>query len=261
MVRVPLRSSIMFTSNGATFQNSMARRMVMIQQDAALRKTKEKDGKKVYTVPDIKNYVRNKKNRAHIVRCILILVKGWLQAGRPQDKEVKEMPSFESWSATVPSIVKYAGWASMHPAMHAASNDANADRKEAEQFIHAWWERYEEQPIRASQLGELAVEGGFYVPRMKISSKTANPAYVGRSINARWMGFIKRWPVTLTGGLKVQAEEGPKDSGQPTWHLRVMALDHEPMVVEEDETAADPSFDSEYLDGFDPDGVDPFSPA
>lgn len=247
MVRVPFRASVLFTSNGATFQNSLARRMIMIQLDPKKRETSENArGKRAYAIPNIIQHVRDPRNRARYVRAALVIAKAWIQAGRPEDPECSTLHSFETWSDTVPAIVKYAGWPSMKRAVEAASTESNADRKEAEQFVNAWWNLYGSEPIRAGQLGELAIDGGFYVPRMKVSSKGANPAYVGRSINARWMGFIRRWPVMVEGRL-VQVEDGERSNGQPTWFLKSL-----------DTNVLEPSWSSEPLDAFDPDGQDYF---
>ena len=250
MVRVPFSSSILFSSNGAHFNNSLARRMVTIHLDQTLRKTQvdHRDRRK-YAIENISHYAEQPENRARILRAVYVIAKAWIQADRPEDPDLKMLHSFEEWCQIVPAIVRFGGWASMNDAIHAAATTGNTNYQDSQNFGRYWWSAAGTSVISIEQLGRLAHGGGFFPGTLKTSAKQVNFAVLGRAVHAKHRGFLQRWAIEVEPNVIAYVMDGPPDAqGQPTLYLRVRGKEDAPLTWA---VTADGS-DANAGGGFDP---------
>jgi hypothetical protein len=146
------------------------------------------------------NWARTR--RATIIRACLMLVRAWVNDGRPADKEVVR-GSFESWCEVIGGIMKHAGFTGL-PAALKATNDRDASLEDHRLLLRAWANKFGfDQAIPAFTVGELAAEFGLY--DNVLPKKYANNTVLGRSMYK-----------ILWGGLIGQCLEGMRVDVSPT---------------------------------------------
>lgn len=227
MVTVPFRSSVLFTSNGALFEPALGRRFVTISLDEKFRQTPLDENKNPRYLLQEKFgqhiHVHAKQMRSRYIRSALLIAKAWIQHGRPMNKTITTLRSFEDWSQVVPHIVSFGGWGSMQRSIEAAKFEMNADKQEAEEFIPVWWEAQKERAIFAEEIGAMAIQHGFYVHRLHAYSSGTSPAVIGRFIcNPKIMSFLQEYKIEVSDGIVVTVLEAGKTQGKRMWQLKIV---------------------------------------
>lgn len=97
--RLPWSTVVVFTSNRARIEGDTDRRSLVT--DLTRREAQIES----YRHDDLLEYVL--RHRARLLGAAFTLIRGWVQAGRPI-QGVKRLPSFETWSRIVPSMIKWA---------------------------------------------------------------------------------------------------------------------------------------------------------
>lgn len=155
-ITVKNNSTIIITGNNPKLSKELVRRTVFINLNAKMENPEY--GRK-FKISNLARYIE--KNRIDLIWSCLTLIKAWICAGKPKDKNFIPMGSFEEWSTTVAGILANAGYKSF-------LENRIKNREMVDTVSDAWRmlikevvEKYGEQKITTAHIFELAkdIEG------------------------------------------------------------------------------------------------------
>lgn len=166
-------ATVVMTLNGARCNKDILRRTVFVRLDAKMANAFERTD---FKIEDIIGWVRDR--RAAIIRAVLVLVRSWVAAGRPVDKEVVR-GSFESWCRVIGGIMKHSGFVGLGQALR-ATNERDVNAEDHRLLIASWLAEVPlGQPMPAITLGQLALRVGLYDGRLP---KRGTPLSIGKAM-------------------------------------------------------------------------------
>lgn len=126
-------TTIVFTGNGLSFGGDTVRRVIPIELEAAQEKPEDRTG---FRHPDLFGWLAAERSR--LVVATLTIIRAWFASGRPT-MNVRPLGSFESWSQTVPAMIRWLG--EPCPMLTRASVDAADEGRNALAELLEGWER------------------------------------------------------------------------------------------------------------------------
>jgi hypothetical protein len=105
LIEAPLRMAWYGSGNNVILAADTARRVCHIRLESPLENPEDRDG---FKYPDIRRHVR--RNRPALLAAALTVLRGFIAAGRP-DQKLKPWGSFEGWSDLVRGAIVWAGLA------------------------------------------------------------------------------------------------------------------------------------------------------
>jgi hypothetical protein len=93
------------------------------------------------------------ENRARLIHAIIVLVKAWIQAGRPLHTE--RLGSFEEWSAIIGGILNVAGIEGFLDNQNLLYEKSDIEGQEWREFIDSWLEEFQSKPKRPCELHSM----------------------------------------------------------------------------------------------------------
>ena len=147
-----VRSLIALTMNNAKLSMDLAGRSVYMRIDAKVEN------------PDLRTGFRHAKlerwileNRGQALSAVLGMAQAWLTAGRPDGSARKG--SFETWAAVVGGILEICEQPGFLANDERLKASAAVDIEAWKTFYRAWWEEFQDSPVTAKQVRELAEDG------------------------------------------------------------------------------------------------------
>lgn len=194
----PQNATWILTLNGAKMNRDIARRTVLCRLDAKTPNAYERTG---FKIEDVIAWARDR--RAALIRAVLVLVRSWVVAGRPVDKEVVR-GSFEAWCRVIGGIMKHAGFNGLPHALR-ASQDRDVNNEDHRLLFQLWLAEIPPgQPVPASVIGALAQRNGLY------------PEHLPKGRDVAPMGLGKAMAPILKGSLVGQNIDGYTVQVHPT---------------------------------------------
>jgi len=120
MKKVVWRALVMATGNNVRLTGDMKSRALVVRLEPNTENPAERND---FLIPDLLSYVR--EHRVELVMHALIVLRAWVEAGRPRVVPSYAMNRFVSWSATIPQAIAYAGGPDI--SLAAASESNNSD--------------------------------------------------------------------------------------------------------------------------------------
>lgn len=106
-VSIPIKATWIFAANNGRFSDELMRRIVPIRMDAATANPARDRGGDWYKHSDLHAWLE--ENRANLVWACHVLIKNWVQQGRPAPSSGVTLQSFNSWATTMGGILEAAG--------------------------------------------------------------------------------------------------------------------------------------------------------
>jgi hypothetical protein len=100
---MPWRAVVLASGNNVVLVGDMSRRVLMSRVESPLENPEDRTD---WRHPDLLSWVH--ENRARLVRAALVILRGFVVAGRPS-QGLRSWGSFEPWSALVPPAIVWAG--------------------------------------------------------------------------------------------------------------------------------------------------------
>ena len=147
LIRVPVRCVWIASGNNPAVSNEISRRTVRIRLDAKVDRPWLRKG---FAIPNLREWVA--ENRGRLVWSALVLIRAWINAGRPSS--VQSLGMFEVWSATIGGILDVAKIPGFLGNLDAFYAESDAEGAAWRSFIANWWERFGPQEVRVSELWE-----------------------------------------------------------------------------------------------------------
>ncbi|MDK9699081.1 MAG: hypothetical protein OEM52_02875 [bacterium] len=92
-------------------------------------------------------------HRRDLVIAILTIIQAWIDAGRPSS--TKKLGSYEEWSKVIGGILQVAGIPGFLGNLEALYESADPDRDIWREFVAAWWEEWQDRPVKVSDLNDF----------------------------------------------------------------------------------------------------------
>ena len=105
LIEAPLRMTWYGSGNNVILAADTARRVCHVRLESPLENPEDREG---FKYPDVRKHVR--KNRAALLTSALTILRGFIAAGRP-DQKMKPWGSFEGWSDLVRATIIWCGLA------------------------------------------------------------------------------------------------------------------------------------------------------
>ncbi len=150
------------TGNNASLGRDLARRVCPIRLDAKMEKPFKRTGFR-HVLPDWAL-----ENRPRLLWAFLSLWQAWLAEGRPDGKQT--LGSFEAWAKVIGGVLDVAGVDGFLGNIDAFNDAAVDELGHWRELVMSWWEQFGSQPVKASELFQLAdVIDGFELGDSKTS--------------------------------------------------------------------------------------------
>jgi len=132
---IPIRCVWVMTGNNIAVSTEIARRCVRIRLTPATDRPEERTD---FRHPDLLLWVT--EHRAELVRAAHVIIKWWLQKGRPAPTKVKPLGSYERWTRVMGGIMESAGYTAFLANYRDFQNRADTERTARALFCATWWE-------------------------------------------------------------------------------------------------------------------------
>ncbi|MHB1000501.1 MAG: CHC2 zinc finger domain-containing protein [Armatimonadota bacterium] len=158
-VDIPVRCIWVCTANNPVMSTEIARRCIRIRidpkQDMPWRREQ-------FRHADLNSYVA--EHRGDIIWAALTICRGWVVRGmRPYSGKV--LGSYEQWSRVLGGIAELCNLGGKDGFLGNLLDlyeQADLEGQMWRQFVHAWWEKFQDQVVSASDLFEIAKEGDLF---------------------------------------------------------------------------------------------------
>ena len=145
VIRVPVRCVWIASGNNPAVSNEISRRTVRIRLDAKVDRPWLRDG---FAIPNLREWVA--ENRGRLVWSALVLIRAWLNAGRPSGSQSLGM--FEQWATTIGGILDVAEIPGFLGNLDEFYAESDAEGAAWRSFILNWWERFGAKEVRVAEL-------------------------------------------------------------------------------------------------------------
>jgi len=193
-VRIPVRCVWAATANNPTMSTEIARRFIRIRLDPRVDKPWERED---FRHPELLAWVDD--HRAELVWANLVLVQAWLAAGRPTFSG-RALGSYEQWAHTIGGILEHAEINGFLGNLSDFYEQADLEGAVWRAFVEAWWEKYKDAQVGATDLFSIAVQTeGLDLGR---GSEHAQRIVFGKALTRRRDCVIGEYRVTNVGKEK-----------------------------------------------------------
>lgn len=150
MVHVPVRCVWLATGNNVAVSTEIARRTVRMRMDAKTDRPWLRD---TFRHADLRAWATTR--RGTLVWALLVLVRTWVAAGRPEGKVV--LGSVERWARVIGGILNHVAIPGFLDNAKQFYEDADADGAAWRQFVMAWWDAFSDREVGISDLWSVVV--------------------------------------------------------------------------------------------------------
>ena len=152
---VEVRSQFVMTGKNVQMATEIGRRCVRIRLTPTTDRPEERHD---FKHEEIEGYAL--ANRAEIIRAAHVIVRWWLQQGRPKAEHKRKLGSYESWSAVMGGLLECAGYQDFLANHREFVSSADVERNGRSEFFATWYDWSQLEPgrewVSASDLMPLA---------------------------------------------------------------------------------------------------------
>jgi hypothetical protein len=177
--RFPVTCTTVLSGNNMRTTGEIARRCVPIFLDA-MRDPKQRTSFK----HDLERYVP--ANRAELVRACLVMIKYWVQQGKPMWRG-KVLPSFAGYSRTMGGLLKCLEIPGFLENRHVMTNSADSDDEDWPALLATWADHFGGDPVIAARIYDLIVDKG-----LNIKVKGDTPADLAAALGTRMAHKVRQ---------------------------------------------------------------------
>lgn len=148
------QSQWMMTGNNLQLSSELTRRAVHTRVEPLTHRPEDR----VFAIPNLLEWV--KEHRASLIHATLVLVRAWINAGRPRPKA--RLGSYEAWVAVVGGVLEHAGVKGFLEDREERFDDVGENEEWAE-LVAAWQAQFGVKPVTTAQVLLLCEVHGFLV--------------------------------------------------------------------------------------------------
>ncbi len=190
-IRVPNKATWLLTANNPDTTLEIARRIVRIRIEPGTDRPWLLVG---FKHDPLREWVR--ANRARLVGAVLVLIQGWVAAGRPAGTRV--LGSFEEWSKAMGGILEVASIPGFLGNLDELYDEADEEGRQWRAFCRLWWDEHAGSWVSAGQLRQLAEEHQL-LGDVLTDSKTERSANIrlGKALHERRGRHFGPWRIVI----------------------------------------------------------------
>ena len=216
----PVTASFVMVGVNPLFTKELVRRLSLVSM---VPQTASPESRDDFAHPDLMAHVR--ENRSTYINALLVLVKNWLDLGRPAPKHAPVVGSYNNYRKVIAGILEAASphwtsWQSNRDVLNGVAKDEDEDEG-AESFFENWAGHFEVgKPVETSKLCDLALAKKIPLP-VKRALNGEEFDYSAKGMGKFLAGMQGRF-FKLDDGTEVQPVRADKrgDNGRP-WVLQV----------------------------------------
>ena len=152
-VRLPVRCAWVATGNNPALSSEIARRTVRIRLDAKQDRPWLREG---FRHPNLPQWATD--NRDLLVWSALVLIKAWLQDGRPKGSSRVTLGMFEGWASVMGGILAVAGIDGFLGNLDEFYEESDTEGAIWRSFVEAWAEKFGDREVGVANLWSLTNE-------------------------------------------------------------------------------------------------------
>jgi len=200
MIRLPNRAMWIATANNPALSLENARRSIRIRVDAKVDRPGRRSG---FKHDPLRLWVLD--NRQELVRAVLTIVRGWVAADMPGTDQV--LGSFESWSQVVGGILQWAEVPGFLANAEELMEVADAEGAEWREFVAAWWEKYADRWVIATELFELALNDDYLPNTLGDKSPRSQKTRLGLALRTMRDRQFGQWRIIVRRATRGRRSE------------------------------------------------------
>lgn len=160
MREVPIKCTWIFTANNPTFSHEIGRRMISIYLNAEMEKPELRGASDFLHYP-LMPWVRERQG--DLFRAWVILVRAWIDAGRPRFTE-RTLGSYEEWAPVIGGILQVAGVSDGFLDNGDLIIEADPETTAWEEMVEKWWNGHKAELVRVETLWRLVTMFNIHLP-------------------------------------------------------------------------------------------------
>jgi hypothetical protein len=217
-ISIPVRCSFMLVGIRPLLSDELRRRTSLIEMKPQTAKPEHRSG---FRHNDLMQYV--KQHRGDFVWAALVLIKNWLQKGRPAPKHAPVIGSYQAYRNVIGGIIEAAApnwitWQSNRDALDEIASDGEND--EIENLLSVWWEHgISTNGDEASALCTLAETHKVTLPVKRVQMGGEHE-YSSRSLGKYLKSFVGRHFVMDDGTEVELSQSSTRGNGGYPWLLK-----------------------------------------
>jgi hypothetical protein len=176
-VRVPNLAVWLMTANNPKLAGEMARRCVRVRIDPKVDRPWKREGFRHQHLLDWAQ-----ENRARLVHAVIVLVKAWLAASRPEHPV--RLGSFERWSSTIGGIIQNAGILGFLESLDELYDASDVEGQDWRAFVTAWWQAFRSAPKKVAELNELCERENLMLAVRGDRTEKSQQIRLGQALNS-----------------------------------------------------------------------------
>lgn len=149
-ISFPIRLVWVASANNPVVSAEIARRSIRIRIDAGEARPWERQ---TFRYPHLREHVQS--IRPALIAAGITLIRHWIAQERPQST-IRPLGSFESWTAVMGGLVESCGLSGFLGNVEEFYSLADRETAHWEEFVGAWWDRYEGLSVGVAELYPIA---------------------------------------------------------------------------------------------------------
>ncbi|WP_240687260.1 hypothetical protein [Amycolatopsis suaedae] len=181
------------TGNNLHTGADMASRTVWVRLDPNCPRPEARTG---FTIPNLDSWILDPKNRATVLRHVLILILDWTAHGAPPASTVPQMRQFTAWARDLGGFLEHHGIAGFL-ANAEANRSLDDDNAEWRSFLLTWHDVYGDRHMTAKELvvsaADASAPGATDVWAGTFPTNAVGRPLSPKSLGHRLAGRVDRW--------------------------------------------------------------------
>ncbi len=187
-VCVPNLALWLMTANNPKLAGEMARRCIRVRIDPKIDRPWKRGG---FRHQHLLDWAR--ENRARLVLAVIILVKAWLAADRPEYHI--RLGSFERWSSVVGGIIQAAGIPGFLESLDELYDASDKEGQEWRAFADAWWRAFGAAPQKVADLNQFCEREGLMLDVRGDRSERSQQVRLGNALHSHRDQVYERYRI------------------------------------------------------------------
>lgn len=218
--QIKVRCCWVVTGNNITISTELARRAVRIRLTP---KTDRPEDREDFVHPDLMEWVED--NRARLVQAAHIIVKWWLQNGRPAGS-IRPLGSFERWSKLLGGILFAGGYNQFLANARDFQSRSDTERQARSLFCATWYEWMQRNSLtRCASIELLPIAEGVDGLVLRGATDKARQTQLGKYLKASEemvIDFTGENEAGETVTSKFQIERAGTEKGRQMWTVKML---------------------------------------
>lgn len=215
----PIRTVWTLTANNPQMSHELSQRCLDIRLEPKTANPEEREG---FRHPEL--LIWCKENRPRLVQCAHIIIRWWLQTGRPKPDGLKPWGGYEEYHRVMGGIMHAIGCTNFLTNRRRLNDTANSEMKTAASFCAQWYEwtrktGFERERVRVKPSELLPIAEAIDGFPINGNSPRAHVTSLGRWLTSKTGAYIAYTDDESGESSTFCIHRGPTHQGTTTWMI------------------------------------------